>query len=322
MRTPSDLPFTDASGQPAGSPASPGVDAFDPAGTSPASRRCPSRPARHHTRGVIGALNAEWRLLAEDPRTRRAVTSWWESVPALSGLQDLPAVVTAASAPGDREVLSGLLLLARGGDVLAARAALQVMLGPAVRLARRTRGHAGGDMEESIARAIAATWQVVRDYPIERRTCRPADGISLDVLAALTAGGHRRAEIAAGLPSDLADRAEPEPPDVGELREAFWSLVRPGTRPVCADEQVVMLLAWGVRSRAVSVADAQLLLRLHSPDDPDRAISGRELAEQLGLAHAAVRQRASRAARRLAAAVRQLVSPDAGAHSCGDRAAA
>lgn len=321
MRFPSDLPVADGSSGLPGSPASRPADAVDPAAASPASRRSPSTPARHHTRGVVGALNAEWRRLADDPRARQAVMSWWESVPALDGLQDLPAVLAAASVPADREVLSGLLLLARRGDALAARTALQVMLGAAVRLARRTQGHAGGDIEESIARAIAATWQVVRDYPIERRTCRPADGISLDVLAALTRGGDGRAEIAAGLPGDLADRAEPEPPDVGELREAFWSLMRPGRRPVCGDEQVIMLLAWGVRSHAVSVADAQMLLRLHSPDDPDLAISCRELAEQLGLAHAAVRQRASRAARRLATAVQQLVSPDKPLERC-DRAAA
>jgi hypothetical protein len=270
----------------------------------------------------VGALNAEWRQLTEDARTRADVMSWAASVPALRGLQDLSAVVATASLPGDREVLSGLLLLARRGDHLAARTALQVMLGAAVRLARRTCAHAGGDLEESIARAIAATWQAVRDYPVEQRSGRPADGISLDVLAVLTRGGHRRAEIPAGLPAELADRAEPDPPDVGELREAFWSQMRPGRGPGCGDEQVLMLLAWGVRSCAVSVGDAKLLLRLHSPDDPDAAISCRELAEELGVAHAAVRQRASRATRRLATAVQALVSPDLAVEPQSLRAAA
>jgi hypothetical protein len=281
-----------------------------------------SPPVRTHTRGLVGALNAEWRQLTEDRRTRSAVASWGESVPALNGLRDLSAVVTAASVPTDRDVLSGLLLLARRGDSLAARTALQVMLGAAVRLAARTRSHAGGDVEESVARAVAATWQVVRSYPIERRTCRPADGISLDVLSALTRHVHGDNEIAAGLPADLVDQAEPDQPDVGELREAFWSLLWPGRRPACGDEQVIMLLAWGVRAGAVSVADAQLLLRLHSPDDREAGISCRELAGELGLGHAAVRQRASRATRRLASAVQSLVAPDSAAEAGRERAAA
>jgi hypothetical protein len=270
-------------------------------------RRRGNRP-RQHTHGVVGALNAEWRRLVEDRGTRAVVRTWAEYLPALRGLKDLSAVLSAASRPGNGDVLAGLLVLARGGDELAARAALQAMLGAAVRLARRTRAHAGGDLEESIARAVAATWQVIRSYPIERRRCRPADGISLDVLAVLTAGRSVSAEIAAGLPADLADRAQPERTEAGELREAFWSLLRPGRRPACGDEQVIVLLAWAVRSHVVSAADARLLVRLHSPDEREGAINCGDVAAELGLSHAAVRQRVSRATRRLAAAVQAVVS--------------
>jgi hypothetical protein len=269
----------------------------------------PDRP-RQHTQGLVGALNAEWRRLVQAPGSRRVVASWREHVAALRCLEDLGEVLAAATSPDDRDVLSALLGLARAGDELAARAALQVMLGAAVRLAQRTRVHAGGDLEESIACAVAATWQVVRSYPLERRSCRPADGISLDVLSALTCTGRASLEVASGLPTDLADHPEPEPPEVGELREAFWSLVRPGPRPACGDEQVIMLLAWGVRRGALSSADARLLLRLHSPERPDVVTSCRDLAAELGLAHAAVRQRASRATRRLAAAVHAALSAD------------
>jgi hypothetical protein len=321
MRTSSDVPVSHGSDRlrhlpPLLRPATLDCAELDAAGHSA------SWPVPRCTRGLVGALNAEWRQLTEDPRTRTTVMSWAESVPALNGLRDLSAVVAAASVPTDRDVLSGLLLLARKGDHLAARTALQVMLGAAVRLAGRTRSHAGGDVEESIARAIAATWQVVRSYPFERRTCRPADGISLDVLSALTRHPHADNEVAAGLPGDLADRAEPDQPDVGELREAFWSLLWPGHRPACGDEQVIMLLAWGVRVGAVSVADAQLLLRLHSPDDREAGMSCRELADELGLRHAAVRQRVSRATRRLASAVQSLVAPESAGEADAERAAA
>jgi hypothetical protein len=46
-----------------------------------------------------------------------------------------------------------------------------------------------------------------------------------------------------------------------------------------------------------------LLLRLHSSRQPGDAMTCREVAQELGLGHAAVRQRASRATRRLARAV-------------------
>ena len=81
----------------------------------------------------------------------------------------------------------------------------------------------------------------------------------------------------------------------------------PRAADACSDEQLVLLLAWGVRQGVVSLEDARLLLRLHSPDEPGAAVSCREVADELGLGHAAVRQRASRATRRLAAAVAEHV---------------
>jgi hypothetical protein len=58
-----------------------------------------------------------------------------------------------------------------------------------------------------------------------------------------------------------------------------------------------------VRWKVISIEDARLLLRLHSPGKPGVAVTCREVAQELGLGHAAVRQRASRATRRLAHAV-------------------
>jgi hypothetical protein len=213
---------------------------------------------------------------------------------------------------GEDEVLLALLRLARDGDELAARIALQAMLGAAVRLARRTLGHAQGDLEESLSRAVTALWQVVRDYPLERRACRPADGISLDVLGALTATGRTRpSEIPAGLGAELADVPEDRPDDLG-VRSTFWAVAHPRAADACSDEQLVLLLAWGVRRGVLSAEDARLLLRLHSPREPGVAVSCRQVAHELGLGHAALRQRASRATRRLAIAVADHV--DVGLH--------
>jgi hypothetical protein len=174
-----------------------------------------------------------------------------------------------------------------------------------VRLARRTVGYADGDLEESLSRAVEAAWRVIRSYPVDR-TCRPVDGISLDVLAALTGNRHGAVEVPVGLPADLGELSE-DIAEADELREAFWASVHePGARD-CADEELIVLLAWAVRAGVINCPEAHLLLRLHSPDEPGRALTCREVAEHLGIAHAAARQRASRATRRLAAAVRAQV---------------
>jgi hypothetical protein len=108
--------------------------------------------------------------------------------------------------------------------------------------------------------------------------------------------------VPGGLPSELVDVADERPDDAG-LRSLFWSVAYPRAAEACSDEQLVLLLAWGVRRRVVSVEDARLLLRLHSPREPGLTVSCREVADELGVGHAAVRQRASRATRRLASAV-------------------
>jgi hypothetical protein len=230
----------------------------------------------------------------------------------LTHFTDLAAVASAASA--DDEVLLALLRLARSGDQLAARAAMQAMLGAAVRLARRTQRYADGDHEEALARAVAALWQVVRDYPVERRVCRPADGISLDVLSLLTGTARARsAEVPVGLPAEVGDRPEDDDGDESGLRADFWSAVRLSGAPGCSDEQLVLVLAWAARTGVLSLPEVRLLVKLNLSVGMTEIPSCREVADELGLAHDAVRQRASRATRRLALAVRRLaLGSDAG----------
>jgi hypothetical protein len=274
--------------------------------SGPGSRSRATGSVRQHTAGLVGALNDEWRRLVSDPAQLSRVAAWRVEIPALALFTDLGAVLAGATASTDDDALKGLLKLARRGDELAARIALQAMLGPVVRLARRTVGYADGDLEESLSRAVEAAWRVIRSYPVDR-TCRPVDGISLDVLAALTGGSRYGAvEVPVGLPADLGELSE-DVVEADELREAFWAAVRgPGARD-CADEELIVLLAWAVRAGVINRPEAHLLLRLHSPDEPGRALTCREVAEHLGIAHAAARQRASRATRRLAAAVRAQV---------------
>ena len=88
-------------------------------------------------------------------------------------------------------------------------------------------------------------------------------------------------------------------------RQRFWAGTdREAVADTASDEQLVHLLSWAVRGGVLSTADARLLFLLHSPSDPATATTAKDVAGELGLSHAAVRQRASRATRRLTEAVR------------------
>src|SRR3954471_5078496 len=76
---------------------------------------------RQHTKGLVGALNDEWRRLVADPSHRSRVAGWRCRVSALAPFADLAAILDRATTAMEGEVLNGLLLLARSGDQLAAR---------------------------------------------------------------------------------------------------------------------------------------------------------------------------------------------------------
>src|SRR4051812_47176272 len=124
------------------------------------------RSPRRHTTGLVGALNDDWRRLALDPSHRARIAGGRSDVPALGRLAVRAASLEGATTPLEGDELNGLPVLARSGDELPARTALQAMLGPVVRLARRTVGYADGDLEESVSRAVEAAWRVIRNYPV------------------------------------------------------------------------------------------------------------------------------------------------------------
>ena len=69
---------------------------------------------QQHTRGLVGALNAEWRRLTSEPTGGATLAAWAGAEPALAACSDLAAVVEAARR-GQDEVLLALLRLSRRG---------------------------------------------------------------------------------------------------------------------------------------------------------------------------------------------------------------
>lgn len=245
---------------------------------------------------LVGQLNREWDDLRDDLATARTVGAWSVRQPALAGctsLSDVEARVAAASRTDADAVLLALLELAADHEAeegpsarLAGRTVLQLMLGKAVRIAA---SNAGRDDREALEHlAVAALWDVIATYPIHRRRQRVAANLSMDTLR----------QVVGELSSDRHESpVDPETMSRHGAERSTPELAEP------VDLEVLEVLAWGVDHGAISRADAALLTGIYctDPDGP----TGPEIAAGFGISWAAARQRCSRAARKLAAAVRE-----------------
>lgn len=231
--------------------------------------------------GVAGRLNDEWDRLCTDGRSA-AVARWAAAHPALSGCRELSDVEAAVTAGAADAVLLALLRLAHDGDELAGRTVLQLMLGKAIRIAG---GHAGRDSRECLEHAaVAALWTVIATYPTDRRPTKVAANIAMDTLGAVSRElAHRRSET-------------PTEPD------ALASVLGSDSSAPATDVDLTELLAWAVDAGAISAADAGLLIDIYAP--APGLDGGAAAAERAGISWAAARQRASRAVRKIALAVR------------------
>jgi hypothetical protein len=244
-------------------------------------------------------LNREWRELATAPAAAAALSRWAAADPALAEAGSLEALVRQISRaePARRDpMLLALLALAQDGDRLAGRVVLQVMLPKAVRVAMSIvrRPDVGGDREEAYATAVAALWQVIASYPIERRPRRVTANLALDTLAVVQRGHTGSSHFA---------RVFPERPcaDLRQVCEPVHHDPEPDELAGPADAELLMLLAWAVRTAVLPLDQARLLARAYGLDGQPTAGSA-QVAAQYGLSPAALRQRCHRLARRLGAA--------------------
>lgn len=240
-------------------------------------------------------LNAEWRSLCDAPATAAVVGSWTSGRQALTGLDSLDEVLRRIT-DGDLACRDGVLLalleLARAGDRLAGRVVLQAMLPKAVRVAMSVarRPDLLGDREEAQARAVAALWQAIATYPLTARPGRVSGNLALDTLALVQRGHTGSSHFAP---------AFPEQPfaDLHVLGEAGRHDVGPDELVGPADAELLVLLAWAVRTRVLKLHEARLLTTIYLADG--HAADTQGIAAELGISRAALRQRCSRLARRV-----------------------
>lgn len=255
--------------------------------------------------GIFTQLGQEWPRLAGLPSMAATLRRWARQEPALtdaSSLGELLDLIDASHAVREDELLLALLRLAQGGQQLAGRVVLQAMMPKLTRMVRNTRPLSSDDaqIEDRRHTAVAIFWEVLLGYPVGRRTSSVAANLALDTLRELT--GMRKAPV---------DRPVCPPSDDHRFAGSYAerAISSPG---LTCDADLLEVLAWALDINAVTRNDAALLARVYLPD-PNEMRHGAGVAaaaEALGLSQATVRQRCSRARRRLIAAVAADAQPD------------
>jgi len=253
-------------------------------------------------------LTQEWAGLHAMASTETAIRRWGRTEKVLAGFTQPGQIVDAIdSADYDRtnEILLALIRQFQRGHQLAGRVVVQAML---PKLAK-TATHAGGMCtsasdtwaEDRRHITIAEFWDVMATYPVERRTNSVASNLALDTLHRVT--GARRP--APDLPVDPHDFRDEEIRD-GARRSWLAGLSSTDDDPhegITAHSDLLEVITWGMRTDIISREEAQLLVTAYLPERPS-GFGFADAADQLGLSQAAVRQRCSRASRKLTAAVR------------------
>lgn len=283
------------------SPARPSPDA-----ARPFRAHLPHPPQHDHSRAgsdvaaeLFTQLSQEWTRLCSLPSLAHTLRRWGRTEEVLAGLTSLAALVDEVDAStGEREdqLLLALVRLAQGGQQLAGRVLLQAMLPKIATMVRRMRPSSNDDrwVEDRRQIAVATFWEVLQNYPAQRRQSRVAANLALDTLHQLTRGLRRP-------PVDI-----PLDPDDASARLSSRSYTEPrmASDGLSTDADLLEVIAWALDVRAISTEDAALLVRVYLPDPGQKGRSGAGIAEELNLTHAALRQRCSRARRRLIEAVR------------------
>lgn len=238
---------------------------------------------------VTDKINSEWRRLAIRPTPAAwAMPTGWPR----SSLGDVLDALTwsrrhdPASADA---VFIELLTRNLDGDELAGRLVLQVMIGRAIKLARQTHrpGRSGirGDLSQLMSAAVHALWNSIATYPVCRRRRKVPVNLCMDALRHFLA---------------LIDEPWLEVTDAQPLDALEPMFARHAPAPAV---ELLDTLRWAVETKSITSDEASLLTRVYCPK-PGHPGGALAVSRELGIQPTTVRQRCSRAASRLASAVR------------------
>lgn len=200
-------------------------------------------------------LNRDWETTARGRSAHRALMRWKESEPALRFAHSFDELVEVAHCRRQDEsdaVLTALLRLGAGDDV-ALRVVLHAVMPGLISHARRFI-RAGCTPDEVAAALVAAAWERIRWYPLERRPRSIGANIVLDAQQLARASLFRTLDMetpAAIMPAPTAGWPDP----TGRL---------------------LSFLERAVRSGIVSAADARLIVATRVQGVPLRELAATE----------------------------------------------
>jgi DNA-directed RNA polymerase specialized sigma24 family protein len=156
------------------------------------------------SRRPFDALDREWALLCRRHRRSSAVRHWATAEPALAGLTRLGDLVPPMGV--DRgPVCAAVARLAAGGDPLARRALLQLLVPGLVRLAGRWRRQLGG-MDDAGWEVLARATEYVARLGAGTVACSPAGYVLRSVERDLASDARSRARAGVAVAQSSAAR--------------------------------------------------------------------------------------------------------------------
>ncbi|MCD0452647.1 hypothetical protein LO762_26195 [Actinocorallia sp. API 0066] len=241
-------------------------------------------------------LNDEWDGLLINRVANATTARWAEEEPTLAGLVTIASFESARQRPIAEidTILAALLRRAsfagREGD-LASRIVFQFMLPKAARLTSFYRDQIP-DLDERCQLALTSLWIAIKEHPRHLgKFIAPNIGWRAHKIM-------RKEALVLSQETPMgALGGEYEHANIGE---DF------GGDDLHPSEQLAMVLVWAVAQKVLTIAEAEMLSARYSSEsigEPAKQ-SWKTVADvDLGISPAAMRQRCSRAARRLAAAI-------------------
>jgi hypothetical protein len=221
-------------------------------------------------------LNRDWQLISRHRTTRPALARWKDLEPDLGPAASLDGLIELAHSrqPATSDAVLGGLLRLGADDDLALRVVLHAVMPGLIHHARRF--IAGGAPPDEAAEAlVAAAWQRIRTYPLDRRPRSIGANIVLDAQQQSGVALFRHAGI-----------------EVPDPQAAAGSPCRPDSTA-----RLLAIVGHAVRSGVVTAADARLVIatRVHG-------VPIQDLAHQEGIQPHSLRRRRLRIEASLAAA--------------------
>lgn len=268
-------------------------------------------------------LTQEWATLHALTSTGATVRRWGRLEPALTGFTrpgDIVDAIDAAAPERKDELLLALVRLFQRGQQLAGRTVLQAMLPKLVRISLHVSAcltdasDRDGLWEEKRHIAVAEFWDIMADYPAERRPTSLSGNLALDTLQRVQQR-RRPVEDVPVDPHEMSHEGQLPYIRVGWRGKVRHIVEHSGTRadtdlcdPFTADSDLVEVLAWATRTQVITGSEAQLLALSYMSDE-STACGFARAAAHFGVTETAARQRCSRASRRLRDAVQKEMQP-------------